>query len=92
MSTTELVRAVMLGALAMGAWVVGLFFFRFWRMTRDRLFLMFGASFWILAAHWLVLTWAAYTEEARSPIYAMRLVAFLLIIVAILDKNRKPPP
>jgi hypothetical protein len=73
---------------ATGAWVAGLFFFRFWRETHDRLFQLFGAAFWLLATSWLLLGLFSPTEEARPYIYAIRLVAFMLIIAAILDKNR----
>ena len=33
------------GAIVMGYAVAGLFFIRFWRQTRDRLFLIFAVSF-----------------------------------------------
>jgi hypothetical protein len=76
------------GALVMASFVVGLFFLRFWRETRDRLFLMFALAFWVLAANWLGL---GLTEEAetRTFFYVLRLIAFALIIIAIVDKNRK---
>jgi hypothetical protein len=37
------------GAIAMCFALAGLFFFRFWRDTLDRLFLLFAASFWLQA-------------------------------------------
>jgi hypothetical protein len=76
------------GASAMGCWVAGLFFLRFWRGTRDRLFALFAASFWVLGASWLVLAVAQPSDETRHYAYLIRLVAFLLIAVAIVDKNR----
>ena len=36
------------GALAMACWVAGLFFLRFWRLSRDRLFVFFVLAFWLL--------------------------------------------
>ena len=36
------------GMIAMGYLVAGMFFLRFWRDTRDRLFGMYGAAFFIL--------------------------------------------
>jgi hypothetical protein len=76
------------GALVMASFSVGLFFLRFWRETHDRLFLMFALAFWVLAANWLGL---GLTEraETRTLFYVLRLIAFTLIIVAIIDKNRK---
>ncbi len=76
------------GALAMASWVAGLFFLRFWRVSRDRLFLFFGAAFWVFAANWVGL--AIYpSEETRHYVYVIRLVAFVLILVGIIDKNRR---
>lgn len=73
---------------ATAAWVCGLFFLRFWRESRDRLFLLFGAAFFLLALCWALLGLFSPAEETRPYIYAIRLAAFLLIIGAILDKNR----
>ena len=83
----ELVQT-MYGALVMGCFVVGLFFLRYWRATRDRLFAMFALAFWALGVNWLGLALLATTQEARTAFYLVRLVAFLLIIAAIVDKNR----
>ena len=76
-----------LGALVMAGAVASLFFLRFWRRTRDRLFLMFAASFALLAAGWAA---QALTNqpETHPELYLIRLAAFVLIIVAIVDKNR----
>ena len=79
---------MILGALVMASAVIGLFFLRFWRDTRDRLFLMFSLAFWVLAANWLGLGLVVQEEEARTLFYVVRLVAFVLILVAIVDKNR----
>lgn len=76
------------GLAAAGAWVAGLFFFRFWRESRDRLFLLFGVAFWLLALCWALLGMFSPTDETRPYIYAIRLLAFLLLVAAILDKNR----
>ena len=73
------------------AWANGMFFFRFWRDTGDRLFACFGGAFWLLAVSWIALALFNPAAEARPYIYALRLVAFLLIIVAMNNKNRPPP-
>lgn len=75
------------GAIAMGFLVCGMFFFRFWSRTRDSLFLWFGIAFWLLAVGQAVLALTGIPVEERSWLYLVRLVAFLLIIVAILRKN-----
>jgi Family of unknown function (DUF5985) len=76
------------GASAMACWVIGLIFFRSWRLTDDRFFALFGAAFWILALHWAALGIVAAADETRHFFYAVRLLGFLLVLVAIVDKNR----
>jgi hypothetical protein len=79
----------MMGAIAMASCVAALFFLRFWRDTGDRLFLIFAASFFLLAATRLGLVLSAVTQEANTHWYWVRLIAFVLILVAIVDKNRR---
>lgn len=76
------------GALALGYSVVCLFFLKFWRDVRDRLFLLFAVAFGMLAVQRLALAAVADTPEAALPLYGLRLLAFLIIAAAILDKNR----
>ena len=76
------------GVSACGAWAGGLLFLRFWRESRDPLFAFFGAAFWLLSLSWALLALTNPTEEARPYIYAIRLVAFVLIIAAMVVKNR----
>ena len=75
------------GVLAALSWVIGLFFLRYWRLTHDRFFVFFAAAFWIMAANWSVVAGFA-TDETRHFFYLFRLLAFLLILGAIIDKNR----
>jgi hypothetical protein len=82
------VKQLLLGALVMASATAGLFFLRFWRETRDRLFAMFALAFWTLAVNWLGLALTAAPEESRTFFYVLRLCAFLLILLAIVDKNR----
>lgn len=79
----------LLGATTMGFWVAGLFFLRFWFQTRDRLFAIFALAFWIMGINRFVFLMLVQVDEANSmPLYVVRLLAFSLILVAILDKNR----
>ena len=73
---------------ATAAAAAGLFFFRFWRESRDRLFAFFGAAFWVLALSWALLALIDPSDETRPYVYAIRLVAFLLMIAGMVDKNR----
>ncbi len=76
------------GALVMGYSVAATFFFRFWRETADRLFAMFSAAFLILAVQRLALALTPDIETHSTALYSLRLLAFLIIIAAIIDKNR----
>jgi hypothetical protein len=80
------------GAIVMGYAVTGLFFLRFWRETRDRLFVIFAAAFWILGLQRLALAFSRDMVEDDTGLYLIRLFAFLLILGAIVDKNRSSPP
>lgn len=86
--------AYLLGAMAMGCFAAALFFFRFWRDTRDRLFLWFGISFLIESINRSLAAWHVFPLEDPPLYYAIRLVAYLLILWAIVEKNlprRRPP-
>jgi hypothetical protein len=77
------------GVLLALDWVAGLFFLRFWAASRDRLFAMFAAAFWILGVQRLLLTLTRSIVEDQAMFYTLRLLAFVIIIVAIVDKNRR---
>ena len=79
---------VVSGAIVMGYAVAGLFFLRFWRETGDRLFLIFSWAFWLLAVQRLALVLSREMIEDHTGLYLVRLFAFLLILWAIIDKNR----
>ena len=50
---------------------------------------MRDAAFWILAAHWTALAVVGAVDETRLYFYAVRLVGFLFVLIAIIDKNRQ---
>src|SRR5690349_10257114 len=74
------------GALVMACGVIGVFFVRFWKTSRDRLFLFFSAAFWLLGINWLALAFSR-AEEPHTGLYVVRLIAFVVILVGIADKN-----
>jgi hypothetical protein len=78
-----------MGSIAMASAIVALFFFRFWRETGDRLFAMFALAFVLLGITRLGLAMSKDFTEGHTWWYWMRLAAFLLILVAIADKNRR---
>lgn len=86
--------SVISGAILLGYWAIGVFFSRFWRAKGDRFLGFFAIAFWLLAIERLLLILVDLENEMRPYVYTVRLVAFLFILYAILDKNRKtvPPP
>jgi hypothetical protein len=77
------------GALMMACFVVGLFFLKFWKKTHDRLFFMFAIAFFLLSAERLVLGYIGVRHEFGHSVYLIRLSAFIMILVAIIQKNRE---
>jgi Family of unknown function (DUF5985) len=84
---------ILTGALAMAFAVAGVFFLRFWRDTRERLFALFAVACFVMAVNRVGLALAAQQDVRGDHLYWVRLLAFALILVAVLDKNRsrKPP-
>lgn len=85
----------LLGAISMASLVASLFFLRFWRQTRDRFFILFALAFLIDALDRMALGIFDWIFEEQEPVYYfVRLFAYSLIVVAIIDKNlrtsRKP--
>jgi hypothetical protein len=76
------------GAVTFGFVVAGLFFLRFWRRTKDPLFLAFAIAFWLLGLAQGLLALADIPVEERSWVFLFRLAAFALILAAIVRKNR----
>lgn len=77
------------GAVSMGFAVAALLFLKFWRRTREALFLAFSASFLLLGVTQALLILAEVPLEERSRLYLLRLVAFLLILGALWWQNRR---
>lgn len=73
----------------------GIFFLKFWLASRDRFFLYFTIACWMLAAERVAiqlldqLVPKAPTSEAGSWVYLIRLTAFLIILLAVWQKNRR---
>jgi peptidoglycan/LPS O-acetylase OafA/YrhL len=78
------------GVIVAGYAAAGLFFLRFWRDTHDRLFAIFATAFWLLCLQrfLLVMQPPGVSGENVAYLYLVRLLAFVLILVGILDKNR----
>jgi hypothetical protein len=78
-----MVNDFLAGAIVMGFVVAALMFLRFWKRTREGLFLAFSGSFLLLGATQGLLTLGNFQDEERSWLYLLRLAAFLLILFAM---------
>jgi hypothetical protein len=80
---------LIMGAIAMASSIVSLFFLRFWRDTGDRLFGLFSISFLLLGITRIGLALSPDSIEGSTHWYWVRLLALLIILAAIVDKNRR---
>lgn len=78
-----------LGIIVTASLMAAAFFFKFWKQTRDALFLAFGIAFLIEGVNRIGFLFVESPNEAGPTIYFVRLVAFLLIVGAIIKKNRR---
>jgi hypothetical protein len=74
---------------ATAAWISAAMFLRYWRATRDSLFAMFALAFTLMGLSWAALSIINPAADASPYIYGLRLIAFLLIIAAVIVKNRE---
>jgi drug/metabolite transporter superfamily protein YnfA len=75
------------GAVTLGYIVAGMFFFRFWQRTADRLFIAFAIAFALLALNQAIATFLEAGDERMAYAYGLRVLGFILILAAIVDKN-----
>lgn len=83
------VNAILTGAVIMVSLTISLFFLRFWRSTRDKFFLYFAISFALEAVNRIVLNLTVTQNEDMPVFYLIRLLAYALILFAILEKNKR---
>jgi hypothetical protein len=77
------------GGIAAASLIAGLFFLRFWKSSGDRFFLYFALSFLIEGVNRFVLYATVGPNEEDGLYYMIRVVAYGLIIFAIVQKNRE---
>lgn len=82
-----MINSLLVGAFSMASGLVSLFFFRFWKNTGDRFFLLFALSFALEALSRFIVEFA-HLHDQKPHIYLIRLIAYILILWAIYDKNR----
>lgn len=88
MISIEPFSAFTAGMLTMGFLVGGAFFLRFWRMTRDGLFLAFAGGFALLALNFALPPLLHVPDSRLGEVFLLRVAAFVLIGGAVLLRNR----
>ncbi len=81
-----------LGAVAMACLVAAMFFWRYWRDTRDPLFLFFSCSFVLESINRTLVSVLGSWTEGQPKLYLIRLCAYLIILAGVAHKNRPRPP
>lgn len=90
----EMLLQFFLGFAVCASIAIGIFFWRFWQRTWDRLFQIFAFAFWLMGVGWMAqaITMKTHSEapgdESSYLVYIPRLLAFACIIYGIIDKNR----
>jgi hypothetical protein len=83
-----MIEGFLLGVIVSASLVAAAFFLKFWKQTRDPLFLAFGAAFLIEGLNRTCFLFVDSPQEGSNLIYGVRLLSYLLILAAIAYKNR----
>jgi len=84
-----MIEGFLIGVIATASLTCGVFFLKFWRDTRDSLFLMFALAFIVEGLSRTAFLGLAHPSEGWPGIYLVRACAFLLIVAGIIKKNRQ---
>ncbi len=79
----------MAGMQLMVAFVIGLRFLKYWRLSHDWFFVWFAAAFWMFGLGQVIRTFDVGISEHAHLVFLPRLAGYLLILIAILNKNRQ---
>ena len=87
--TLATITGLLDGARVFASLVVALCFLRLGRASGDRLYRVFAISFVLLALSSALVGFDLELGEGSMLAFVPRLIAFVLIIIAIIDKNRR---
>jgi hypothetical protein len=76
------------GALTTLYLLIAICFLKFWKRGRDRLFLFFAIAFGLFALNQIGSTIVSATDERSGYVYILRVLGYVLILWAIVDKNK----
>jgi hypothetical protein len=83
------INYLLTGAIGMASLIAALFFLRFWKTTRDRFFLYFAVSFLIQGVNRFFLVQGVQASDDTPIGYLFRLISYMLIVIAVVEKNRR---
>ena len=83
-----MINGFLLGIIVTTSFAAAAFFLKFWKQTNDVLFLAFGVAFAIEGLNRLAFLSLDEVEQGHPIIYMVRLASYLLILAAIVHKNR----
>jgi hypothetical protein len=83
-----MIEGFLLGIIVTCSFVAAGFFTKFWRATRDFLFLGFAAAFFLEGLNRAAFLILDKPSGGSAFIYIIRLLSYLLILAAIAIKNR----
>ncbi len=81
------IEPFLLGVVATSSITAAVFFLRFWKRTHDSLFLAFAVAFLIEGVNRIAVLEVERPNEGSPWTYVVRLIAFLIILAGILNKN-----
>jgi len=79
------------GALTLSFLIAALFFLKFWKKTGDRLFVYFAIAFVLFAVNQVATSILENDMERAGYAYILRVLGYLMILFAIVGKNRATP-
>ena len=82
-----MMEGFLLGVIATASLTAGLFFLKFWKKTHERLFLAFAVFFLVETINRIILLGFERPNEGSPWIYVIRLLALVILLAAILEKN-----
>ena len=82
-----MIEGFLAGVIVTASFTASLFFVKFWRRTRDPLFLAFALAFCVESATRVMALFSVRPNEASPWFYVARMIAYLVIVAAIIRKN-----
>lgn len=82
-----MVEGFLVGVVATASLTCSLFFVRFFRRTRDVLFLAFALVFFVEAATRVATLSLARPNESSPWFYVIRAICYLMVVVVTVRKN-----